>query len=87
MAGWQRKTHTVLDRVVAAVIQQLLGALHGDGALGGEQPGRPNGRGQRGGLGLVHLADKADGERLGGAELARRQAHVLDPRLAADGFW
>ncbi len=78
------RIRTVLNRVVAAVVQQLLGTLHSHGALGGNQGGRLDGGGQRGGLGLVHLADEAGGEGLGGAEVAGGQGQLFDPRQAAD---
>ena len=70
--------------MIPPIVEQLLGALDGDGALGGDQARRLNRGLDRGGLGLVHLADEADLLGLLGAKDACRQGYVLDPREVAD---
>lgn len=75
---------TLGDGMVASVLEQLLGALHGHGALGGDEGGGLEGGSDGGGLGRQHAADKTDGLGLGGQELAGGQADVADPRGGRD---
>jgi len=72
--------------MISCVIQQLFGPLHRDRALRRNEFGEVRGSLDGGGLGVVHAADEADGGGLVGAPEARGQAHLLDPRLIADGL-
>lgn len=73
--------------MIPRVIQQLLGALYCHRALGSQQLCHlePGFHGLA--LGLVHLANKAHGQRLPGVKCPRRQAHVLDPAEAPHALW
>lgn len=72
--------------MIPRVIQQLLGPLHRNRALFGDEAGEPKRFGQGGLLVAQHTADEALGEGLVGAKVAGRQAHVLDPGGAADNL-
>ncbi|KZL83184.1 hypothetical protein CI238_04555, partial [Colletotrichum incanum] len=73
---------TLLDRVISRVVQQLLGPLHRHGALLRDEARELQPRLDGCLLGLEHPADEANGQRLIGGEVARRQADVLHPRCA-----
>lgn len=75
---------TVIYRMIPRMIQKLLSTLYRNRALGRDQRSQLGRRIQRGGLGLVDLADEAHAQRLGGGEISAGETYLLDPRGAAD---
>lgn len=73
----------LLGAVLAPVVQQLLGALHGDGALPRDEGGQlePSLHGLL--FGLVDLRDEALLQCLLRGEVPRRERQVLDPGVVA----